>query len=50
MTELLIIEMTEEEGRVTIYCPELDIVTCGPKVERVRENFSELVEEYSLPR
>jgi len=48
MSELLTIQVTEEEGGVTIYCPELDIVTCGPTVEKARENFSDLVEEYYL--
>ena len=48
MSILLTVQVTEEEGGVTLYCPELDLVTCGPTLGKARENFADLVEEYYL--
>ena len=44
----LTVQVTEEEGGVTLYCPELDLVTCSSTSEKARENFADLVEEYYL--
>jgi len=44
----LTVQVTEEEGGVTLYCPELDLVTCSSTLEKARENFVDLVEEYYL--
>jgi hypothetical protein len=33
---------------VTLYCPELDLVTCSSTLGKARENFADLVEEYYL--
>jgi hypothetical protein len=48
MSTLLTVQVTEEEGGVTLYCPELDLVTCGSTLGKARENFADLVEEYYL--
>ena len=48
MSTLLTVQVTEEEGGVTLYCPELDLVTCGSTLEKARRNFADLVEEYYL--
>ena len=48
MSILLTVQVTEEEGGVTLYCPELDLVTCSPTLGKARENFADLVEEYYL--
>jgi hypothetical protein len=48
MSILLTVQVTEEEGGVTLYCPELDLVTCGSTLGKARENFADLVEEYYL--
>ena len=48
MSVLLTVQVTEEEGGVTLYCPELDIVTCSSTLGKARENFADLVEEYYL--
>ena len=44
----LTVQVTEEEGGVTLYCPELDLVTCSSTLAKARENFVDLVEEYYL--
>jgi len=44
----LTVQVTEEEGEVTLYCPELDLVTCSSTLEKARGNFADLVEEYYL--
>jgi hypothetical protein len=44
----LTVQVTEEEGGVTFYCPELDLVTCSSTLEKARENFVDLVGEYYL--
>jgi hypothetical protein len=48
MSTLLTVQVTEEDGGVTLYCPELDLVTCGSTLGKARENFADLVEEYYL--
>ena len=48
MSMPLTVQVTEEEGGVTLYCPELDLVTCGSTLGKARENFADLVEEYYL--
>ena len=48
MSILLTVQVTEEEGGVTLYCPELDVVTCSSTLGKARENFADLVEEYYL--
>jgi hypothetical protein len=48
MSMLLTVQVTEEEGGVTLYCPELDLVTCSSTLGKARENFAALVEEYYL--
>ena len=48
MSILLTVQVTEEEGGVTLYCPEFDLVTCSSTLGRARENFADLVEEYYL--
>ena len=48
MSTLLTVQVTEEEGGVTLYCPELDVVTCSSTLGKARENFADLVEEYYL--
>jgi hypothetical protein len=48
MSILLTVQVTEEEGGVTLYCPELDLVTCSSTLGKARENFADLVEEYYL--
>jgi len=48
MSMLLTVQVTEEEGGVTLYCPELDLVTCSSSLEEARGNFVDLVEEYYL--
>jgi len=48
MSILLTVQVTEEEGGVTLYCPELDLVTCSSTLGKARENFADLVEEYHL--
>jgi len=48
MSMLLTVQVTEEEGGVTLYCPELDLVTCASTSAKARENFADLVEEYYL--
>ena len=48
MSILLTVQITEEEGGVTLCCPELDLVTCSSTLEKARENFTDLVEEYYL--
>jgi len=48
MSTLLTVRVTEEEGGVTLYCPELDLVTCSSTLGKARENFADLVEEYYL--
>ncbi len=44
----LTFEVTTEETGVTVYCPELDLVTCGDTREEARENLASAVEEYYL--
>jgi len=48
MSMLLTVQVTEEEGGVTLFCPELDLVTCSSTLGKARENFADLVEEYYL--
>ncbi len=48
MSILLTVQVTEEEGGATLYCPELDLVTCSSTLGKARENFADLVEEYYL--
>ena len=48
MSILLTDQVTEEEGGVTLYCPELDLVTCSSTLGKARENLADLVEEYYL--
>ncbi|MGA9349465.1 MAG: hypothetical protein WBW48_11790 [Anaerolineae bacterium] len=38
----LTVQVTEEEGEVTLYCPELDLVTCSSTLGKARENFADL--------
>ena len=44
----LTVQVTEEEGGVTLYYPELDLVTCSSTLGKARESFADLVEEYLL--
>ena len=48
MSVLMTVQVTEEDGGVTLYCPELDLVTCSSTLGKARENFADLVEEYYL--
>jgi len=48
MSMMLTVQVTEEEGGATLYCPELDLVTCSSTLAKARENFADLVEEYYL--
>jgi len=48
MSMPLTFEVTKEEAGITVYCPELDLVTCGDTLEETSENFASLVEEYCL--
>jgi len=48
MSKPLTVQVTKEEGGVTLYCPELDLVTCSSTLEKARESFADLVEEYYL--
>lgn len=45
---LLTLQVTEEEAGVTLYCPELDLVTSGETLPGARRNFAALLEEYYL--
>jgi hypothetical protein len=48
MSMPLTLEVTEEEAGITVYCPDLDLVTCGDTLGEARENLAALVEEYYL--
>ena len=39
----LTVNFFEEDGTIVVYCPSLDISTCGADKEEAKQNFQELV-------
>ena len=38
------VEIWKEGGMYTAYCPELDVVSCGPTPEKAKNNLREVIE------
>jgi predicted RNase H-like HicB family nuclease len=38
------IEIWKEGGMFTVYCPELDVASCGPTAEKAKKNLKEVIE------